>query len=948
MNTRLPRTALLARIADAVAPGVVLIEAPIGFGKSWLLRRAAPDAAVRTRGELGPLKKEPLDSQAIILDDAHLLDAADIRLLAQRIEDSSPSARLIVAGRILPDQLHEAAHLVDGAILDTAALSIAADEVVETVQELTLPVAEQVVRTADGSAKLIATALDQWSRQPSSDPVAIVSHLSRATNAAAIQQLDPSDRVLVSLLARAPGIDQSLLASLGGPGFLWRALEVGVPLRRQISGDIDVLDATSFRAHGIEPATATRLAGALVQRDRPIEAVGLLLDAGAHDKAARMLMELPESIINTVDPRALLAVLARLGSVTEREPGLLLLRANASAMIGRSDLGNADVDKAAERAKSAEPHVRRRVSVASARRLLVDGHADEAIALAEEGLRDLGPGEERTFARAHEVLADAASRHEQRAELQRAAEHFRVAATAWDGCGEHGRARNCRCDLAMTVLLPLGRFDEALEMLSEMLSLPGMTDAERSWVLTCEAFAHLESNRLDSAAARFDRAADLGQLLDNSRIVAIAAWGRTLIAARRDDVAATLRWIATAENTALSDFDELLGVPFLCDAATHLGALGELDLAEGYLARAQQRSAPFESDVQRASFIHACRRGVVGDVDAQLAVTRPAEWWRVLLVSALASARSGEAERAQELLTSAEQELMRLGFGEFAALGERRAHHELQTLLQRAPAEAADITVVGAPSQAPPSVPAGVRVRVIGGPMVVEENGQVIEIPAGNPQRVVGVVVANGGLASFDQLAEAMWPGEDIETGRQRLRNVLLRLRRGVGNVVVRSGSGVRLAPGVGCDLYEFERLAADALASARTDPDVAGPLAEQAVAMTDGALLADFEYEDWAVAARRSVEQQLIGLLDLLSVQAEDSGDLARAQALAERALRLDRYTDSRYVRLAELLTMQGRSAAAVAVLDDASEVARELGAPLPKAAKERRDDLIRRAASS
>ena len=50
-----------------------------------------------------------------------------------------------------------------------------------------------------------------------------------------------------------------------------------------------------------------------------------------------------------------------------------------------------------------------------------------------------------------------------------------------------------------------------------------------------------------------------------------------------------------------------------------------------------------------------------------------------------------------------------------------------------------------------------------------------------------------------------------------------------------------------------------------------------------------------------------MIGLLDLLSVQAEDAGDLPRAQALAERALRLDRYTDSRYVRLAELLTLQG-----------------------------------------
>jgi hypothetical protein len=94
-------------------------------------------------------------------------------------------------------------------------------------------------------------------------------------------------------------------------------------------------------------------------------------------------------------------------------------------------------------------------------------------------------------------------------------------------------------------------------------------------------------------------------------------------------------------------------------------------------------------------------------------------------------------------------------------------------------------------------------------------------------------------------------------------------------------------------------------------------------------------------------VDHQLIGLLDLLSVQAEDNGDLVLAQALAERALRLDRYTDSRYVRLAELMTLQGRTAAAVAILEDASEVARELGATPPKAAQSRRDELIRRAAN-
>ncbi len=221
--------------------------------------------------------------------------------------------------------------------------------------------------------------------------------------------------------------------------------------------------------------------------------------------------------------------------------------------------------------------------------------------------------------------------------------------------------------------------------------------------------------------------------------------------------------------------------------------------------------------------------------------------------------------------------------------------------------------------------------RVIGGPMVVEDERGLVEVPTGNPQRLLGVVVANGGVATFDQLAEALWPGDDVETTRARLRNVLLRLRRGVGDVVSRFGSGVRLAPGVRCDLYDFERLAADALASARSDPEIAGQLAERALALADGAVLEDFEYEDWALASRRSADQQLIGLLDLLSVQAEDAGDLPRAQALAERAVRLDRYTDSRYVRLAELLTMQGRSAAAVAVLEDAAEVARELGATLP-----------------
>ena len=140
--------------------------------------------------------------------------------------------------------------------------------------------------------------------------------------------------------------------------------------------------------------------------------------------------------------------------------------------------------------------------------------------------------------------------------------------------------------------------------------------------------------------------------------------------------------------------------------------------------------------------------------------------------------------------------------------------------------------------------------------------------PAGNPQRLVGVVVAHGGVATFDQISEAIWPGDDVEASRARLRNVLLRLRRGVGDVVARSGSGVRLAADVGCDLVRVRPprqrrhgIGAFRSGSGRSPRRAGGRLA-------DGPFFGDFEYEEWAMATRRSVEQRLIGLLDLLSVR--------------------------------------------------------------------------------
>ena len=65
-----------------------------------------------------------------------------------------------------------------------------------------------------------------------------------------------------------------------------------------------------------------------------------------------------------------------------------------------------------------------------------------------------------------------------------------------------------------------------------------------------------------------------------------------------------------------------------------------------------------------------------------------------------------------------------------------------------------------------------------------------------------------------EELVELLWPGVDLETGRNRLRNALSSLRRvleppgsAAGSVLVADRAGVRLAPhSTRCDALEFER----------------------------------------------------------------------------------------------------------------------------------------------
>ena len=150
-------------------------------------------------------------------------------------------------------------------------------------------------------------------------------------------------------------------------------------------------------------------------------------------------------------------------------------------------------------------------------------------------------------------------------------------------------------------------------------------------------------------------------------------------------------------------------------------------------------------------------------------------------------------------------------------------------------------------------------------------------IPPGNPQRLVGVVAAYGGSASLDQISEAVWPGDPVEASRARLRNVLMRLRRVGGDLLVRSGVGRALRagralrpPGVRAPGRRRHRVGAGR-------PRAGRPAGHRGAAAGRRHRVRRLRVR--GVGRSRpvaSVEQQLISLLDLLSVQAEDAGDFA------------------------------------------------------------------------
>lgn len=222
---------------------------------------------------------------------------------------------------------------------------------------------------------------------------------------------------------------------------------------------------------------------------------------------------------------------------------------------------------------------------------------------------------------------------------------------------------------------------------------------------------------------------------------------------------------------------------------------------------------------------------------------------------------------------------------------------------------------------APPSPEADgwpwpVRLSALGGFSVSVDGAP---LPKGRkaPKKLLVVLkslIALGGQSvPEERLADLLWPDHDGDDARDLLANVILRLRRLLGDpaaIEVHEGR-VSLSPErVWADVRSFERFADRALAA----PEREGEAAERAIELYAGAFLADEPDLPGSHELRDRLSGKYLRLVSERGLRLEGGDKTAAAAHLYARAVEAEPAVESFHQGLMRTLAAQGRRAEALA----------------------------------
>jgi DNA-binding SARP family transcriptional activator len=453
-----------------------------------------------------------------------------------------------------------------------------------------------------------------------------------------------------------------------------------------------------------------------------------------------------------------------------------------------------------------------------------------------------------------------------------------------------------------------GELAEGERRISRAIDLLAPGSAWRATMVSFRADLLIALGRWDDAEHALEDGASAAAALGDRKARAYVAWSRARLTSVRGDAAATERLLHETERDTGDWFDMDTGTTFLADAAEMLDRVGLREQARSYLERAQARD-PADEFVRQADALLLARGGEPGRaLDALQELTR-GQWlekrsvWRHTLFAAWATFRVGRVG-AGELAARALDQAARIG-PLVAGHGEPALCHALAPL-----AEAAG----SAPARALLAPSGRLVVRLLGPPHI-SRDGRPVALPGGQPAELVRMVAAARGALPVDTVIDRLFPDASPASGRQRLRQVLTRLRAQAEDVIVRDGDQLRLAD-AWIDLDAF-RDAAARVRSARGGRRI--ELAYTALALWSGPPLATDAYAGWAGDIRPAVTAQYLGLLDLVAEDAAARNSRHEALTALASAMEVDPHDDRRLRASAAHLEAIGAHSEARRMLDQA-----------------------------
>lgn len=935
----LRRSRLLARINDV--DGVVVIEAPAGFGKTVLLRQvveASDGLLVRdemTRSDItAQLAPAAPDSVVVAIDHASTR-VADVLKIAEH----PAVGRLVIADRLMAPEIQALSETYETCELTADDLRFDRNEMGELAEQLAPvsgihPPKDGPPDVAERVAAVLGSASEGWPLAvqwmlrrafTSGDPLSAATEMSYpGPDADAfvdeyLAGLDDSLRDAVEALAHFDAFTGACVNPFVGTNGASYARRAGMPL---LVGDRNWHRLPSpisrpLRARStLDPSTARLLAPILIATGGILAGVRTLMRSGFVSDARQQLEGAEAIRLDELDQQGLMDIVATLRAEQD-SPQLALVEARAHRRLGNHPASDACLDACLAMGASgwADDPANAEVLLAARIDRLFSNAFDPGVEV-DSQISDLRSQISDDMEKTHELRLDeidalVRAQSSDPAVVHQACEDVLAVATRWQNLGETGHAAVAIRKISATGLCHLGRYHDAIESLKIAHDLSWDRLRDRTLTLSLSCRMRALAGEVETVASSIRELESLAGAVKVSWLEGYRRWTEMIVASRQGDAKRVAESARKAEHAIGSLLDHETGVLFRSEAATAFAEVGLFDEAEEQLAHVGERAGYGDVEFGLASAVVAARQGRREETTAILAVLNdsgrlpPPRAWRATFEASIAADLAGEREAATRLRSLALAEAERYGH-------ERLAAH----LLQNAP-------TLGARSVSGPAL----RIKVFGG-FSVELDGEPVELPDGHVMVLLKLLAVSDSAVPAEVVFDVLWPEASTDLARRRIKNIVSRLRGLIGaDHLIRSNEALQLASDVWVDLREFNRHVRTALAS-ESDVEVARAHLTEALDLYQGELLPVDVYDDWAADVRHVARARTLTVLDTIF----DLDQRLRPSAawLFDVLLRVDAYDDARLLVITRQALAEGHSAVAKAALERALTAAQSLGVSL------------------